>query len=198
MKDFPVFTTENGAASLVLKEIPYRQEAYITLRDSRTPEALLEECAAFCRACGAEKVYATGHEILEDRPLHTVMLEMRGVPQVDETLIASLFPVTEPTVSRWRELHNQAMKHTANVGTLEGRDEAKLLEGGAYFVHRAGALLGIGWLRPWRSLLPPIPGLESMCCTPWPRSVPGCPCGWRWPPQMSGPLPCMRKSGLSR
>ena len=43
MKDFPVFTTENGVASLVLKEIPYRREAYITLRDSRTPEALLEE-----------------------------------------------------------------------------------------------------------------------------------------------------------
>ena len=147
MKDFPVFTTENGVASLVLKEIPYRREAYITLRDSRTPEALLEECAAFCRACGAEKVYATGHEILEDRPLHTIMLEMRGVPQVEETFIANLFPVTESTVSRWRELHNQAMKHTANVGTLEGRDEAKLLEGGAYFVHRAGDLLGIGWLR---------------------------------------------------
>ena len=34
MKDFPVFTTENGVASLILKEIPYRGEAYIHLRDS--------------------------------------------------------------------------------------------------------------------------------------------------------------------
>ena len=147
MKDFPVFTTENGAASLVLKEIPYRREAYITLRDSRTPQALLEECAAFCRACGAEKVYATGHEILEQLPLHTVMLEMRGIPRVDEAFIANLFPVTEPTVARWRALHNQAMRNTANVGTLEERDEAELLKGGAYFVHRDGELLGIGWLR---------------------------------------------------
>ena len=147
MKDFPVFTTENGAASLVLKEIPYRKEAYITLRDSMTPEALLEECAAFCRACGAEKVYATGHEILEDRPLHTVMLEMRGLPRVEEERIANLFPVTEATVSRWREIHNKAMRNTANVGTLETKDEENILQGGAYFVHRNGDLLGIGWLR---------------------------------------------------
>ena len=147
MKDFPVFVTENGAASLVLKEIPYRQEAYITLRDSRTPQALLEECAVFCRACGAEQVYATGHEILENFPLHTVMLEMRGIPQVDENFIANLFPVTEPTVSRWRELHNKAMKNTANVGTLETKDEERILQGGAYFVHRDGVLLGIGWLQ---------------------------------------------------
>ena len=62
MKDFPVFTTENGAASLVLKEIPYKKEAYITLRASQAPQALLEECVSFCRACGAEKIYATRSE----------------------------------------------------------------------------------------------------------------------------------------
>ena len=41
MKDFPLFTTENGVASLILKEIPYRSEAYIILRDTQSPEALL-------------------------------------------------------------------------------------------------------------------------------------------------------------
>ena len=42
MKDFPVFTTEYGIASLVLKEIPYKEEGYITLRASDTPEELLK------------------------------------------------------------------------------------------------------------------------------------------------------------
>ena len=65
MKDFPLFTTENGVASLILKEIPYRSEAYIVLRDARSAEALLRECADFCRACGAEKVYASGHPVVE-------------------------------------------------------------------------------------------------------------------------------------
>ena len=56
MKDFPVFTTENGVASLILKEIPYRGEAYIHLRDSQNPKTLLEECVSFCAACGADKI----------------------------------------------------------------------------------------------------------------------------------------------
>lgn len=146
MKDFPMFTTENGVASLILKEIPYRKEAYITLRDSRTPEALLQECADFCRACGAEKVYATGHPAVERYPLHTAMLEMRGIPNVQEELVESLFPVTEATVGKWREIYNAAFSHVHNASTQESRDEAAILRGNTYFVHRQGELLGIGWL----------------------------------------------------
>lgn len=146
MKDFPVFTTENGAASLILKEIPYRGEAYIHLRDSQDPKALLEECVSFCAACGAEKIYATGDGLLEAYPLHTAVLEMRGIPNVEEPLIESLFPVTEATVTRWRALYNEAMANVDNAGTLESRDEPRLLEGGAYFVHSRGELLGIGYL----------------------------------------------------
>ena len=53
MKDMPVFTTENGAASLILREIPYQQTAYVVLRDTLDPLALAGECADFCRVCGA-------------------------------------------------------------------------------------------------------------------------------------------------
>ena len=53
MKDIPVFTTENGAASLILGEIPYRGQAYIRIQDSLEPESLLKECVSFCRMCGA-------------------------------------------------------------------------------------------------------------------------------------------------
>ena len=42
MRDFPMFTTEYGVASLVLREIPYREEAYITILSSEQPEELLE------------------------------------------------------------------------------------------------------------------------------------------------------------
>jgi hypothetical protein len=61
MRDFPVFNTEYGVASLVLKEIPYQGVAYIVVRDTLEPEKLLKECVDFCRVCGAEAVYATGH-----------------------------------------------------------------------------------------------------------------------------------------
>ena len=147
MKDFPVFPTSHGAASLILKEIPYRQEAYIRLQSTQEPELLLEECISFCTACGAERIYASGHEALEKYPLFTAVIQMKGCLFLSEEEIPSMFPVTEATISKWRELYNQKMQRVDNASTLEMKDETKILEsGGAYFIHDAGALLGIGWL----------------------------------------------------
>ena len=147
MKDFPVFDTEYGIASLVLREIPYKEEAYILLREVWDPEPLLKECVSFCRMAGAEKIFATGHAVLEQYPYHTTMLLMRGEAKVDGELLESLFPVTEETVGRWREIHNEKMRPVPNSAILAAADEKKILSsGGAYFVHREGQLLGIGWL----------------------------------------------------
>lgn len=147
MKDFPVFTTEYGVASLVLREIPYRQEAYIVIQSSGQPEELLAECVSFCRAVGAEKIYARGHEFLEAFPLHTIIYQMQGLAQVDESKAEHLWPVTEENIEKWRQLMNERMEGVDNAGTLEKKGEKEILEsGGAYFVHRSGELLGAGWL----------------------------------------------------
>lgn len=148
MKDIPVFTTEFGAASLILKEIPYRQEAYIRIQSSMEPEKLLEECVSFCRICGAEKIYASGDSIPEQYPLHTIVYEMKGSIMLDENLVPSMFPVTEQTVGQWRDLYNKKMRRVDNAATLESRDEKEILaSGGAYFVHENSNLMGIGWMR---------------------------------------------------
>ncbi|MBO4938860.1 MAG: hypothetical protein J6C98_07670 [Oscillospiraceae bacterium] len=148
MKDFPVFTTQYGVASLFLKEIPYKQTAYIRIRSSEQPEELLRECISFCRICGAERIYASGHEHLEQYPLHTVIYEMRGQTQADETMVENLWPVTEQTVGEWRQICNERMAAVDNAATQEARDEAQILRsGGAYFVHHSGELLGIGWIQ---------------------------------------------------
>ena len=146
MKDFPMFTTEFGIASLILREIPYRGEAFKLIQDTQQPEELLAECISFCRICGAEKIYARGHEIVERYPLRCIVYEMRGQAEVDEAKVESLWPVTEETVTRWRELMNEKMRPVDNSGTLEKKNEADILSGGAYFVHREGELLGAGWL----------------------------------------------------
>ena len=145
MRDFPVFTTENGVGSLVLKEIPYRGVAYITIRDSSFPTEFLMECVEFCRIARASHVYACGHEILRSYPLYTTVIEMsaalNSIPQSD----ASLFPVTEKTVARWREVYNQKMKHVDNASYMSERDAKDMLKrGDGYFIHRNGELLGIG------------------------------------------------------
>ena len=154
MRDFPLFTTDFGIASLVLKEIPYREEAYIMVQDVQPGgfEEHLKECVSFCRMAGAERIYAKGHDALEQYPLHTVVYEMRATAWVDKDQLACLFPVTEDTVGRWRSIYNERMRAVDNAGTMESRDEKKILESGAYFVHSDGELLGIGWLEDTKLL----------------------------------------------
>ena len=145
MRDIPMFTTENGVASLILREIPYRGEAYIRVQDTVCPKELLEECVSFCRIAGAEKIYATGHDHLQNYPLHTKVLRMMrtidGLPETDTLTM----PVMEQTLERWREIYNDAMKPVDNASYMDTRQAKKLLqEGNGYFVHRNGELLGIG------------------------------------------------------
>ena len=149
MRDFPIFTTEYGVVSLLLKEIPYKNTAYIRIRQVQEGffPADLAECAAFCRMCGAEKIYAAGHEKLAGWPLYTAVVQMRAVARVEEEKVKCLFPVTEQTVGKWRTIYNEKMAKVDNTATLESRDEERILSsGGAYFVHESGRLLGIGWL----------------------------------------------------
>lgn len=155
MRDFPIFTTEYGVSSLVLKEIPYRSEAYIRIRDVQPDffQEHLGECISFCRMCGAERIYAEGSSHLDAYPLYTSVYQMRGISRPDEEKVASLFPVTEVTVGQWRSIYNKAMHTVDNAGTLESRDEKKILDSGsAYFVHREGELLGIFWLEDTKLL----------------------------------------------
>lgn len=147
MKDFPVFTTEWGVASLILREVPYRQEAYIHIQASETPEELLKECVSFCRMVGAERIFARGHEMLEQYPLYSIIYEMRGEARAEESLVEHLWPVTAETVGKWRTMMNERLATVDHASTLESRQEKEIVaSGGAYFVHRDGELLGGGWI----------------------------------------------------
>lgn len=145
MRDFPMFTTENGAGSLVLKEIPYSGKAYVTVQDSSFPTKFLRECVEFCRAVGAQKIYASGCPELEGFPLHTAVIRMAASADAIPDTDACLFPVTERTLSRWRKIYNDAMKDVDNAAYMSENAAAELLKrGDGYFVHRDGNLLGIG------------------------------------------------------
>ena len=149
MRDFPIFTTDYGVSSLFLKEIPYKSEAYIRIRDVQEEffREHLEECVLFCRMAGAERVFAAGHVKLEAYPHHASIYEMRGMARVEEGKTASLFPVTEETAARWRHICNERMRDVDCTATQTSRDEKELLSSGAYFIHDGGELLGIGWLK---------------------------------------------------
>ena len=156
MKDIPMFTTEYGIASLTLAEIPYRQEAYIRVRSVMPGklEELLAECVGFCRAVGAEKVYAGDWGELEGYPLKASVIEMQADALPDWEKVENLFPVTEQTVSRWREICNKRMAGVDCAATLTAASEKQIISsGGAYFIHHGGELLGTGWMEGENLLL---------------------------------------------
>ncbi len=145
MRDFPMFTTEYGVASLFLREIPYRGRAHIKIQSSLDPEKLLAECISFCRICGAEWIDAAGHDYLEKYPLITAILAMQCDREIIGQTDACVFPVTEQTLQQWLDIYNERMADIPNAAYLDSRDGRQLLEeGDGYFVHRDGQLLGIG------------------------------------------------------
>lgn len=145
MKDIPVFATENGVASLTLKEIPYTQNAYVIVQSTESPTAFFSECADFCRAVGANRVYAKGVSCLESYHYHTTVIKMSrshsDLPETD----AALFPVLPETLEQWRGIYNEKMRNVPNAAYMTQADAQMLLtEGKGYFVHRGETLLGIG------------------------------------------------------
>ena len=86
---------------------------------------------------------------------------MTLLPQQQEPE-ANLWPVTEETVTKWREIYNKAMGQFPNHATLTFHDEKRIVQsGGAYFVHRDGTLLGIGWMdgQELLALVSVVPGM---------------------------------------
>ena len=146
MRDIPMFTTPYGVASLALAQIPYRGTAYIRVRSAADGGLidLVKECADFCRAAGAEQIFWTCDEE-QDLP-YSAVLEMRGQAAVDPELVEKLFPVSEQTAQKWRQIHNERMKEVDHAVYLRESDEKSLITSGAYFIHKDGQILGIGWL----------------------------------------------------
>ena len=146
MQDIPVFASPNGAASLILREIPYKGIAYIRIQDSLNPEKLLEECVSFCRMCGAEEIFAAGHACLRAYPVQCSILQMQGTANPEEGYVRELFPVTERTAGEFRERYNLRMREVDHAATLTWAEEKTLARRQAYFVHRGGKAIGLGIL----------------------------------------------------
>lgn len=145
MQNIPMFTSEYGIASLILESVPYRREAYIRIQSTQEPEKLLEECVKFCKTCGAERIYATGHPFLEKFSFRTAILQMKGSREALGETDAALFPVQEKTAEKWRGIYNERMKDVDNAAWISFAEMKKILKAGdAYFIHRDGVLLGIG------------------------------------------------------
>lgn len=145
MRDIPIFDTQWGVGSLVLNQIPYTATAYIRIQSTQNAKEFLQECISFCRACGAEVIYATGDPVCAQYPWHTDIMKMQiaaeSIPECD----ALVFPVTENTAQKWREIYNDKVISVPNAAWLTEKALGEMLDkGDGYFIHKDGALLGIG------------------------------------------------------
>jgi hypothetical protein len=144
MRDIPVFATELGVASLLLKDIPRNATAYINIRSSMNIDQFLNECIDFCKAAGASYIYASGDDFLKKFPHKAdVYLMRRDNFALNDT--ALLFPVQEHTLKHWLEIYNRAMTGVSIASYMSYQDGLALLkEHSAYYVHQQECLLGIG------------------------------------------------------
>lgn len=146
MRNIPAFACEFGVASLILQEIPSQRAAYCTVQWAQQGKlpALLAQCGAFCRAAGAETVYADRPPVPGQAPA-IVLRRMTG--QKSE-IPASQDDLVRLDAENWPQflaLYRQAMAQVSGAASLRPADLPRLLQsGGCYLVQRQGRLLGIG------------------------------------------------------
>ena len=147
MKNIPVFTTDNGVASLVLEEIPTQGCAYIHIQSAMEPNKLLDECIGFCRMVGASRIYAKGHPVLEEFPFHTAIWEMRCARESLHDTDAALWPVQAETTETFRQIYNRKICLVPNAAWMSEKEAKRVAAcGEGYFIHRGNELLGIGMI----------------------------------------------------
>ena len=145
MRDIPMFTTENGIASLFLKKIPFTKEAFVHVRDSQSCVELIKECVDVCRMAGAEEIYATGHTTLEQYPfvcdISSYCVLKNQLPQTDAVALTAL-----PEHSQWwRQIYNEKMMPVIGAAPLSLTEvENMISEHKVFCIYKQCAVVGIG------------------------------------------------------
>ncbi|MDR0889756.1 MAG: GNAT family N-acetyltransferase [Oscillospiraceae bacterium] len=151
MRDIPIFTSEFGVASLTLREIPLRGEAYVFVRGVfRTLPELLAHCAQFCRAAGANRVYFGGEADFSAYPRYAQLIRRsiarKNLPPAPKALRVQA--VTQDTAPLWEQLYNRSMlavPAAQSCTPVETQSLAAAQE--AFFVRENDEIVGLGRVR---------------------------------------------------
>ena len=169
MKDIPVFSCPDGIATLILREVPFRGEGYILVRGVfGTLEGLLAECAGFCRAAGAERLFAAGEADFSGYPA-AIRILGRSAPR--ESLLPApeavrLVPVTEKTAADWAREYNARFRAVPAAESCSPAEERALAAGGeAAFTGIEGLRMRVSRIYRDMRMHPPVPYKETswMC-----------------------------------
>lgn len=125
MNNIPVYLSQGGTATLILREIPHKKTAYIILR-SFLPQMLplmIQDCVDFCKGCGAEQCLLSSEDpdVKISLPKAYEILIMQGnkaqLPPLDTPAILS--PVTPENDSIYQRIYNQCFGTVSHALTYE-------------------------------------------------------------------------------
>ena len=167
MKDIPLFTSDCGLATLILREIGWSGSAYVLVRSvwNGRVAGLLDECARFCRAVDAKQIFACW-ETAELPARHAYdMLDMAcPKSKLPPGGPVDLEPLTRDNAGDYLRIYNECFRQVPAAASydkkslepLYGEDLAWLARvDGQYAavaeISKAG-LEGIGVLPPFRGL----------------------------------------------
>ena len=131
MKNIPVFMASGGTATLILSEIPHRAVAYVRLLTVRQREALITECAAFCRECGAETVlFSHGTEVLPGlRHCHDMLrLRVKKALLPPPEIPFHLAPMTEENDAVYQRAYNRCFADVTGAATYDRAQIRRIYE----------------------------------------------------------------------
>ena len=147
MKNIPVFTATNGTASLIFQEIAVSGKAYVLIRAVwTTAAALLEECVQFCRAVGAETVYASwGVEELPGEHAYDLIAmscPKAALPQPRQPLMPE--SLTPDNGEDYLAVYNRCFRAVSGAATYGQKDLKRLYDQDtAWLVYRDGVCAAV-------------------------------------------------------
>lgn len=122
MNNIPLFTTAGGIATLILREIPWNGRAYVLVRSVWEGQGtvLLEECRSFCRAAGAQEVYAACHgqeEPLPAKPAYTIDTMQCLKQQLPVGKPVVLEPLTRENSQQYLDIYNSCFRQVPSAAS---------------------------------------------------------------------------------
>jgi GNAT superfamily N-acetyltransferase len=130
MNNIPVFTTQGGTATLILREIPISGKAYVLLRTVLPGQAenLVAECASFCKMCGAEQIFASWADgdlpfLAPAYDIYLLHVEKSALPDGQPV---RLVPMTPENDAIYQRIYNRCFSHVSHAASYDRGQIARI------------------------------------------------------------------------
>lgn len=130
MNNIPVFTSQGGTATLILREIPISGKAYVLLRTVLPGQAenLAAECASFCKMCGAEEIFASWEDgdLPFLAPAYDIYLLHVAKSALPEGKPVQLVPMTPENDAIYQRIYNRCFYHVSHAASYDRGQIARI------------------------------------------------------------------------